>query len=75
MQAINAVSRMVKHEEDRARAMFRPRNEREVIGAEVEHGEEGERGERRSAPGLIGSAVEGFTRRTPPVRAIAQSGA
>lgn len=23
----------------------------------------------------IGSAVEGFTRRTPPVRAIAQSGA
>jgi hypothetical protein len=34
-----------------------------------------ERGSAGSAPRLIGSAVEGFTRRTPPVRAIAQSGA
>jgi len=32
-------------------------------------------GERRKRSRLIGSAVEGFTRRTPPVRAIAQSGA
>jgi hypothetical protein len=33
---------------------------------------EGERGKRSR---LIGSAVEGFTRRTPPVRVIAQRGA
>ena len=38
MQAINAVSGMVEHHEDRARAVFRPREQREVIGAEVEHG-------------------------------------
>jgi hypothetical protein len=31
---------MVEHEKDRARAVFRPRNEREVIGAEVEHGQD-----------------------------------
>jgi hypothetical protein len=45
-----------------------------MIGAEIEH-------ERKKwngggiHPRPIGSAVEGFTRRTPPVRAIAQSGA
>jgi len=32
-------------------------------------------GERQKRSRLIGSAVEGFSRRTPPVRAIAQSGA
>jgi hypothetical protein len=39
MQAINAVSGMVEHHEDRAGAVFRPRNQSEVIGAEVEHKE------------------------------------
>ncbi len=38
-QAINAVSRMVKHHEDRALAVFRPREQCEVIGAEIEHEE------------------------------------
>ena len=39
MQAINAVSGMVEHHGDRAGAVFRPREQREVIGAEVEHEE------------------------------------
>ena len=39
MQAINAVGGMVEHHEDRARTVFRPRKQCEVIGAEVEHGE------------------------------------
>src|ERR1700688_2963096 len=43
-----------------------------MIGAEVEHRETKER-ERNSRP--IRSAVEGLTRRTPPVGVIAQSGA
>ena len=35
MQAINAVSRMVKDHEDRAGMVFRPREQSEVVGAEV----------------------------------------
>jgi hypothetical protein len=74
MQAINTASGMVEHHEDRSRAVFRPREQGEMVGAEVEHRDEGER-ERGKRSRLIGSAVEEFTRRTPPVRAIAQSGA
>lgn len=35
MQAINAVSGMVEHHEDRTRAVFRPRVQGEVIGAAI----------------------------------------
>ncbi len=44
MRAIIAVSGMVEHREDRARAVLRPREQRTVIGAEVGHRE----GQRRS---------------------------
>ena len=39
MQAINAVGGMVEHHEDRARTVFRPRKQGEMVGAEVEHEE------------------------------------
>jgi len=48
MPAINAVSGMVEHREDRAGAVFRPREQGEVIGAEVED-EEKVRGAARKA--------------------------
>ena len=48
MQAINAVSGMIEHHEDRARAVFRPREQGEMIGAEVEHGGRG--GAREALP-------------------------
>lgn len=37
IQAINAASGIVEHHEDCAGAVFRPREQGEVVGAEVEH--------------------------------------
>jgi len=72
-QTIHALGIAVQHEEHGAGAVFRPREQEQVIGAEVEHGalESG----RRSPPAPIVSAVEGLARRTPPVGVIAQRGA
>ena len=37
-QAIHTPSVVVQHEQHRARSVFRPRDQEQVIGAEVEHG-------------------------------------
>jgi len=37
VQTINALSVAVLHQEHRARTVFRPREQEQVIGAEVEH--------------------------------------
>ena len=72
-QTIHALGIAVQHEEHGAGAVFHPREQEQVIGAEVEHGGTGEREEMPLAP--IVSAVEGLARRTPPVGVIAQRGA
>ena len=72
-QTIHALGIVVQHEEHGTGAVFRPREQEQVIGAEVEHGGTGEREKDFSRP--IVSAVEGLARRTPPVRVIAQRGA
>ena len=59
MQPINAASGMVEHHEDRARTVFRPRKQREVIGAEVEHEGDGERGSAGSAPASSAAPLRG----------------
>ena len=41
VQTINALGVAVLHQEHRARTVFRPREQEQVIGAEVEHGEKG----------------------------------
>ena len=74
IQAVGPVGGVVQHEEDHAEAVFHPLQQEQMIGAEVEHGDGGQ-GMERGWDRPMGSAVEGFTRRTPPVRAIAQSGA
>jgi hypothetical protein len=59
MQPIDAACRVISHEQDSTGAVFHPREQEQVIGAEVEH-----RGEDLSAgagaPAPIGSAVEGL---------------
>jgi len=74
IQAVDPAGGLVEHEEDHAGAVFHPLGQKQMVGAEVEHGRRKWNGG-GTHPRPIGSAVEGFTRRTPPVRAIAQSGA
>ena len=50
MQPINALSGMVEHHEDRAGTVFRPREQGEVIGAEVEHEAKVRGGAREALP-------------------------
>jgi len=50
MQAINAVSGMVEHHEDCAGVVFRPREQGEVVGAEVEHEQKLRGGAREALP-------------------------
>ena len=57
VQAIDPVRGVISHKEHGAGAVFRPRDQSEMIGAEIKHGGEG-RG--RIAPGPSGSAVEGL---------------
>ena len=72
-QTIHALGIVVQHEEHGAGAVFRPREQEQVIGAEVEHG--GTEGVRSYLSRPIVSAVEGLARRTPPGGVIAQRGA
>ena len=66
MQAIDALGVAVEQQQHRTRPVLLPRKQEQVIGAEVEHGgKQGAGVSLHSRP--IGSAVEGFTRRTPPV--------
>jgi hypothetical protein len=66
VESVNALCVEVLHQEHRARRVLRPREQEQVIGAEVEHegGRPGAEDENALRP--IGSAVEGFARRTPP---------
>ena len=59
MQPINAVGRVVSHDQNRTGAVFHPREQEQVIGAEVEHREEDLRAG-AGTPAPIGSAVEGL---------------
>ena len=42
VQSINALGVAVLHQQHRTRTVFRPREQEQVIGAEVEHGKRGE---------------------------------
>ena len=59
MQPINAAGRVISHEQNGTGAEFRPREQEQVIGAEVEHRGENLRAG-AAAPAPIGSAVEGL---------------
>ena len=50
IQGINAASRMVEHEENRTGTVLRPREQGEVIGAEVEHEAKVRGGAREALP-------------------------
>jgi len=65
MQPIDTLRVAVEQQEHRTRPVLLPREQEQMIGAEVEHGRREEREIMFSRP--IRSAVEGFTRRTPPV--------
>ena len=71
VQPINALSVAVQQQQHCARPVLLPREQAEMIGAEVEHGRERGACPRfargRFDPHPVGSAVEGFARRTPPV--------
>jgi hypothetical protein len=59
---------VVSHEENNTGAVFHPVDQGEMIRAEVKHGFlEQKRGESPFASRPVRSAVEGLTRRTPPV--------
>ncbi len=81
IQTIDAMSGMVMHEEDHAGTVFRPREQGEVIGAEVEHKvEQGlepadERGSARCAPAPSAAPLRASPAGLLRLRAIAQSGA
>jgi hypothetical protein len=59
MQPINAVCRVISHEQNGTGAVFHPREQEQVIGAEVEHRGVSLRAG-AEAPAPIGSAVEGL---------------
>jgi hypothetical protein len=59
IKPINAACRVVSHEQNDTGAIFRPRKQEQVIGAEVEHRGEDQRAG-AGAPAPIGSAVEGL---------------
>src|SRR6516164_11070434 len=63
VEPIDPARGMVLREKDSTTTVFRPREQEQMIGAEVEH-KENPSGSRSSRP--VGSAVEGFTRKTPP---------
>jgi hypothetical protein len=60
IEPVNAPRRVISHDEHNTRATFRPREQEEMIGAEVEHrGKETGAGA-GMAPASMGSAVEGL---------------
>jgi len=56
VQAIDPMRGVISHKEHGARAIFRPRDQGKMIGAEVKH----EVAKGRKAPAPSGSAVEGL---------------
>ena len=72
IEPVNPLRIAVPHEEHGIRRIFRPRDEDEMIGAEVKHGREGGGAE---GPTRLGSAVVGLARRTPPAGLRSQRGA
>ena len=59
VKPIHAAGRVISHEQDGTGAIFHPREQKQVIGAEVEHRGEDQRAG-AEAPAPIGSAVEGL---------------
>ena len=57
VEPVNTLSVAVLQQEHRARTVFRPREQEQMIGAEVKHGKKGRRGKDLRP---IGSAVEGL---------------
>ena len=57
VQAIDPVRGVISHEKHDTGAIFRPRDQGKMIGAEVKHGLNGRKGRK---PGPASSAVEGL---------------
>jgi hypothetical protein len=74
MEPVNALRVEVPQQEHRARRVLRPREQEQMIGAEVEHGEKQKRRDSQETLRPIGSAVEGLAGGLLH-RDIAQSGA
>ena len=74
IEPVNALRVAILQQEHRARTVFRPREQEQMIGAEVEHGGRNRRAETSEDPRPIGSAVEGL-RGGLLRRVIAQCGA
>jgi hypothetical protein len=55
IEPVNTLGIAIEHKEQGVRRVFRPRDENEVIGAEVEHA--GTEGAEARAPARLGSAV------------------
>ena len=70
IEPVNALRVAVLHQEHRTRTVFRPREQEQMIGAEVEHARDRKDEREPEAPARLGSAVEGLARRTPPCRVI-----
>jgi hypothetical protein len=59
-QTIDTTGVAIEHEQQRARGVFCPREQEQVIGAEVKHGRNEPDSGSRVAPATVGSAVEGL---------------
>jgi hypothetical protein len=66
IEPVNTLRVKVQQQEHRARRVLRPREQEQMIGAEVKHGRNQKRRDSQETLRPIGSAVEGLTRRTPP---------
>jgi hypothetical protein len=76
IEPVNPLRIAVAHEEHGIRRIFRPRDQEEMIGAEVE--QEGSEGNRRSGRGTPAPPRQrrcGVSRRTPPTGLSSQRGA
>ena len=60
IEPINALRVEVLQQEHRTRTVFRPREQEQMIGAEVEHVRRGSGRAGAEAPARLGSAVEGL---------------
>jgi hypothetical protein len=73
-QAVHALSVAVQQGEHRTGAIFRPREQEQMIGAEVEHGMARQK-EREQSPRSPRQRRCGVSRRTPPHGLSSQRGA
>ena len=74
-QAVDALGVVVQHDKHRARSVFDPGEQKQVIGAEVEHGEERAEGAGAGSSRPPRQHRCGVSRRTPPAGLSSQRGA